>query len=371
MLKSPRVNLFVRRGNRLRGEAQNRVKPAHRVEAAIEAEDVLVQVGLQMLHLDASVMRPKYPRLQVRENLVDHRKVFIRVRGVAVHDHRIVLVSQVGQFVIARATVAKNRRRRDVLFDELGEYIAGTIGDHLQAQASRVRFLLSRSALDLLDVFFHEFLGTDFNRADHERLVMDALAFAARRTADERLVNLDRPFRADLIAIRANHAATELVKHRERRLTAREPELALKLCGGNARRLRRHQIRCPKPSRERGARVLHRGPGGKGNIAPASAAPHDYAGAVLHAPGIRVKTALGARKALGPTHGFQVLRAGRVVREELLKLWERRGVRGFFHVSMVAKTSGGVNGSSIDRICRSVYIEVSSFSSFLMIAMST
>ena len=94
MFPSPRINLLARRRNGLYGQAQNRIEPAHRVKAAIETENVLIKIGLQVLDFNAPMMRTKHPRLQVRENFVNHGKVLLRVRGVAVHHHRVVLISQ-------------------------------------------------------------------------------------------------------------------------------------------------------------------------------------------------------------------------------------------------------------------------------------
>jgi hypothetical protein len=46
--------LLVRRGNGLCGQTQNRIERVHRIEAAVESEDVLVQVCLQLLRLHAT-----------------------------------------------------------------------------------------------------------------------------------------------------------------------------------------------------------------------------------------------------------------------------------------------------------------------------
>ena len=53
------------------GETEYGVERSHRVEAAVEAEDVLVEVCLQMLRLDTAVVRPQEPGLEVREDKVD------------------------------------------------------------------------------------------------------------------------------------------------------------------------------------------------------------------------------------------------------------------------------------------------------------
>ena len=101
---------------------------------------------------------------------------------------------------------------------------------------------------------------------------MNAFAFAARCAADKRLVNFHWPFRADLVTIRAHHTAAELVQHRERGVTTRQSELPLELRRRYAWRLRRHQVRRPKPYRKRRARVLHHGSGGERGVFPAGRA---------------------------------------------------------------------------------------------------
>ena len=56
-------------------------------------------------------------------------------------------------------------------------------------------------------------------------------------------------------------------------------ELPLKLHRRHARRLRRHQIRRPKPCRKRRVRVLHHGSGGERGIFPAGWATKNNRGA--------------------------------------------------------------------------------------------
>ena len=105
-----------------------------------------------------------------------------------------------------------------------------------------------------------------------ERFMMNAFAFSACRAADVALVNFNAPHLADLIAIRANHAGTELMQKREGRFVACKAELPLELCCRHARRLRRHKIGTPKPCRKRRARILHHGSGGKVGVFPAGGA---------------------------------------------------------------------------------------------------
>ena len=71
-----RVQFLVGRRDRMGREPEDRVEGGHGVEAPIEAENVLVEVGLKVVLAD-SVVRPVQPRLEVRENQVNQRNVRI------------------------------------------------------------------------------------------------------------------------------------------------------------------------------------------------------------------------------------------------------------------------------------------------------
>src|SRR5271170_3881697 len=93
MLPLPRVKLGVSRRNGPRRYPQDGVECCHWVEPAIEPEDEFVEVGLQVLRLDATMMSAIEPRLEVAENAVDQWQVFLGVRGIASHDHDVVPVA--------------------------------------------------------------------------------------------------------------------------------------------------------------------------------------------------------------------------------------------------------------------------------------
>lgn len=91
----------------------------------------------------------------------------------------------------------------------------------------------------------------NFDSADHDRLVMNTAAFAARLAANHALVHFDRMLVTNGVALGPNHSGSEFVENLKCRLIARERKLALKLDGGLSRDLRGHQICAPKPRRER------------------------------------------------------------------------------------------------------------------------
>src|SRR5579859_5739139 len=84
-----RVELRVGRRNDAGGDPQDGIERVHRIEAPVEAEDVLVQVGLEVLRFDTAVMRAVEPGLQVAEDEVDHRQVLFGVLGVAGHRQNV------------------------------------------------------------------------------------------------------------------------------------------------------------------------------------------------------------------------------------------------------------------------------------------
>src|SRR3990167_5763484 len=71
VLPLARIKTGIGRAFAIRADAQQRAEGVEGVKAAIEAENELIQVGLQVLRLDAPVMRAAKPRLQIRENKVD------------------------------------------------------------------------------------------------------------------------------------------------------------------------------------------------------------------------------------------------------------------------------------------------------------
>lgn len=76
MLPSPFVQPVIGRAFAVRADAEQRAECIEGVEPAIEPERELIEVGLQVLRLDAPVMCPLQPRLEVRKHKVDDRQVF-------------------------------------------------------------------------------------------------------------------------------------------------------------------------------------------------------------------------------------------------------------------------------------------------------
>jgi hypothetical protein len=82
VLPFPRIEFAEGGRDRVASDAEERPEGVERVEAAVEPEHVFVKVGLQMLPTDA-VVDPVQPRIQVGEDEVDDRQVFLGHIGFA------------------------------------------------------------------------------------------------------------------------------------------------------------------------------------------------------------------------------------------------------------------------------------------------
>jgi hypothetical protein len=99
----------------------------------------------------------------------------------------------------------------DVRDHERHQRRSAPIRHDCEPQPACVRLsLVVRLAMDLA------LATTHLDRADHDRLVVDALTLAARRAADEALVDLDGELCPDGISLGTDHASAELVEHCER-----------------------------------------------------------------------------------------------------------------------------------------------------------
>jgi hypothetical protein len=131
---------------------------------------------------------------------------------------------------------------------------------------------------------------------------------------------------ADGITLRTNHTRAELVEYLEGRLIPGETELTLKLDSGLSGCLCRHEVRTPKPRRERRMARLHDGASRKRCVGLAAATAQHYRRARREAIWFSDKAAFGACKTLWPTHGLKVVGASHIIGEYPLKFrkgsWE-------------------------------------------------
>jgi hypothetical protein len=137
---------------------------------------------------------------------------------------------------------------------------------------------------------------------------------------DPRLIHLN--LAAKRIPRCVHHRATELVQHHPCGLVATESQLLLQEEGRQPTLIRRHQIRRPKPRRERGLRIVKYRPGryrdliAAGGALPATAACQAVRGRL---------TAPRTPKTVWPAACRQVLRASLLAGKLLLKLPQALG----------------------------------------------
>src|SRR5271170_5527442 len=128
MFPFARIKLSISRRYGTGGNPQNRMKRSHRIKAAVEPENVFVEVRLQMLWLDTAMMRSSKPSFQVAENEMDHRQVGLGLVRVASERQGLMAVSHPGKAGIASPAIgAQDRTQRDVLFDKAGKRVGAPI----------------------------------------------------------------------------------------------------------------------------------------------------------------------------------------------------------------------------------------------------
>ena len=334
------IKLRVRRGNRPRRDPQNRVEGIHRIEAAVKPEHEFIEVGLQMTRFYPAVMSAIDPRLQIREDKMDHRQMLFRLLWVTPKDKRIVFIAHSGKVVISLPAIRANngarcyvvlnecckrfrvapRQRNLCLFDAR---------DNTEPEAPSVSELFGRNAARTPPPRI--LARPNFNGANDGRLMMNSPSFATRAPANAAFVYFDGVRLADGITVRTYHPGAEFMEHRKRRLIRGNIKLALELNGRLAGCLCRHEVSAPKPRRERHMARLHDRPCGKGRIFLTGAATQHDRRTRCETVRLASMPARWAREAVGPAHRLQIAGASAIVRENTLKLWKARG-KGCVHV---------------------------------------
>ncbi len=213
------VKLSVGQTRSLHGDPQHRVEHAPRVEPTVEAEDILVQVGLKVPMTD-TVMRPFDPGLQVRVDEVDHGQMALSKVGVAVEYDRVQFVAVPSKAVVALPSVSCERAPwRDVLRDKVHSLGLGSGWDHPQAQATRIE-LPFRWDTVLVGVSQLDFpLGAaHLDGSDHRGHLVNSTALSTGPSAKKRLIEFNRPLWADPVSVGSYHRSAKLVGQLEGRL---------------------------------------------------------------------------------------------------------------------------------------------------------
>src|SRR3954462_12031157 len=215
--------------------------------APVEAEDVLVQVPLQVLRADGAVMGAEQPALGEGEHEVDRRQPERRGSPGPGEVDRLVAVALGGEAVVAAPAVGRDLgRAADVAAEEALEARGPGGGHRLPAQAAQPPSLaLAAPALD---------------RAGDDRLAgRPAPRLAGPGAADQGLVGLHAP--AERLAISRHHGAADLVQPSPGGPVAAEPHLPLQLHGGDAALAGGDEVDGEEPACQAGLGLLEDRPG--------------------------------------------------------------------------------------------------------------
>ena len=154
--------------------------------------------------------------------------------------------------------------------------------------------------------------------------VVPASALAASAAAAVGFIGLDvlSVVTANPILVGAHHAGPQFVKNLESRLVTRQSELPLELGGRHSGLLAGNQVGCPEPHGERRVGTFHDRARSDARVAVAMTAPTN-AEAIGQAIGLSGCAAVASNEPGSPSGALNVGRAGRFVREQLLKLRQR------------------------------------------------
>src|SRR3954465_603988 len=162
--------------------------------APVEAEDVLVQVPLQVLRADGAVMGAEQPALGEGEHEVDRRQPERRVTPGPGEVDRLVAVALGGEAVVAAPAVGRDLgRAADVAAEEALEARGRGVGHRLQAPPAEPPSLAAPALA---------------RAGDYRVAGRPAPGLAGLGTADQGLVGLHAP--AERLAISRHHGAADL-----------------------------------------------------------------------------------------------------------------------------------------------------------------
>jgi hypothetical protein len=278
------------------------------------------------------------PCLQVGEDKMDHRQVLLCLLRIAPERESVMSIPNLTKAAIPLPAVsADGGACRYAILDEGRKRIsiaAGKriirlfdAGDNAESETASISEFLDRNAAFMSILPFRAtILGIlarpNFNSTNYCRLMMNSLSFAPRAATNAALVNFDWMMGADGVTIWAYHPRAKFVKHSERRLIPSNPKLALKLDGGLAWCLRSHEVRPPKPSRERHMARLHDRSSGERRVSLTSAATQHNRRAGIKPVWFADDATLEARKTIRPANCLQITGTGSIIREDALELWK-------------------------------------------------
>ena len=295
-------------GHQARGEAEQAVEGGAGVAPAVEAEDEIVEIALQMPSPEA-VKGTEPAALQVQEHAM-HR-LDDAVCGHLADDLAVVIVPR--QAHIALPDVGDHRGTWGGGVDEGGERRRREIGDRRQPDPPR---LARRRQLD----------GTgDRHLADRAATTaaVDRVVLAAQ--GDLGLVDLDQGLQLSAVGI--DHRPTQTMQEKPSRLVAAEAELGLQLQRRDAVGMAGDDVRGEQPRAQRQVAAVHDGARRhRGLLAAAGALkgrPWPPQPPALAAAAVR------ADEAVGPAPLDEVTATGRLVGKPRLERGARHRTFGF------------------------------------------
>ena len=266
--------------------------------ASVEPKRKFVQISLQVVFFERSLMCPHQPALHERCDTVYARQNFVGIFARATDGGPVMNIFVFCGAWIGRKPVGVDRRARlDVLPNKRLECSGFGVGDNLQAAAPE--------ALG----------GEQFHGDRHQHLAFGtASALAVPHTTKDSFIHFD--LSGQHVVPGMADCAPEPVQHRPSCLIGTEPEDPMQRFGGNAV-FSGGQVPCggkPDGQRRSGA-VKDRARSGGDAIAARIAPPF----AVLHAPSLGT-VARWARKAAFPSNPVKVVKTGSIIWKPRQKL---------------------------------------------------
>ena len=287
-------------------------------ERRVESKGKLVEIGQQVLWLDATLMSCVDPTFDQCGDAVDRGQEFVGLVSRPVHYLNDVPVSDCG---------------RAVGVEPVGDHLS--TGSDTGLQESRQGRCL-RIDNDLHPDSAKRTLPHSFDRDGHHALPFSAsLSSPASRPADKRFIDLDPPL--EPILDPGSRRKPKSVQHGPRGLVTPKPQRVLQLQCGEAILRRRHPPGRLEPYRQRRARPGKQRPGRGRNPAPAAGTPPP----AIHLPARRVHTERANELPLGPAQPVQIAQTRRVLTKSRQEISVSAWIIHFPHGHAVQTTYSG------------------------------
>lgn len=259
--------------------------------APVEAEREFVEIGLQVIFFEGTLMRPHQPALNKRSNAVYAWQDLVGLLAGAFDGRSMVDVFVFGGGGIGCQPVGVDRRAWfDVLLNKSLECFSFGVGDNLQAAAPKA------------------FGGEQFHGDRHQHLASGtAPALTVPHASEYSLIHLD--VSGQHVVPGMADCTPEPVQHRPRRLIGAEPEGSMKRFGGNTVFSGGQMPGGGKPNGQRCSGVVKNCTRSGGYPTDTRLAPPPSA---FHAPR-RGAAAIWANKAMWPAKPIKVVKTGSII----------------------------------------------------------